>query len=294
VPLAKAITDQAPRDGEVHLLPVQGNDLHVDGGRREPRRVGRTRRHAAGERGPAAMTDKVQAALGAAGDDGHRRRRFPNRCSGANCPGLQWGWASPYINTVISSPLPPRPLRYIIDTNDAADHVGGNAKIAASGFFPRGGGFRGAVAHERPQRLGDRARERPQPHERVRQQAASGVSGRRVAHRHVLRLAAQAARVRERRSRSSSTRPRPPPPTPTAWYSSGHSEVIHAGSLFSTISYPLIDLQKGGSIQGVIDGLNQILDLAVAEYRAQGGTWIIRAAAGCRTRPTSPLTATCS
>jgi hypothetical protein len=25
----------------------------------------------------------------------------------------------------------------------------------------------------------------------------------------------------------------------------------------------------------VIDGLNQILDLAVAEYRAQGGTWII-------------------
>jgi len=54
-----------------------------------------------------------------------------------------------------------------------------------------------------------------------------------------------------------------------------HSEVIHAGSLFSTISYPSIDLQKGGSIQGVIDGLNQILDLAVAEYRAQGGTWII-------------------
>jgi hypothetical protein len=54
-----------------------------------------------------------------------------------------------------------------------------------------------------------------------------------------------------------------------------HSEVIHAGSLFSTISYPLIDREKGGSIQGVIDGLNQILDLAVAEYRAQGGTWII-------------------
>jgi hypothetical protein len=54
-----------------------------------------------------------------------------------------------------------------------------------------------------------------------------------------------------------------------------HSEVIHAGGLFSTISYPLIDLEKGGSIQGVIDGLNQILDLAVAEYRAQGGTWII-------------------
>ncbi len=54
-----------------------------------------------------------------------------------------------------------------------------------------------------------------------------------------------------------------------------HSEVISAGNLLSTISYPLIDTEKGGSIQGVIDGLNKILDIAVAEYRAQGGTWII-------------------
>jgi hypothetical protein len=54
-----------------------------------------------------------------------------------------------------------------------------------------------------------------------------------------------------------------------------HSEVISAGDIYSTVSYPLIDLQKGGTIQGVIDGLNRILDLAVAEYRAQGGTWVI-------------------
>ncbi len=31
---------------------------------------------------------------------------------------------------------------------------------------------------------------------------------------------------------------------------------------------------NGGTIQGV-DGLNSILDLAVAENRAQGGTWVI-------------------
>jgi hypothetical protein len=54
-----------------------------------------------------------------------------------------------------------------------------------------------------------------------------------------------------------------------------HSEVIAAGNLFSTISYPVIDLQNDGSIQGVINGLNHILDLAVAEYRGQGGTWVI-------------------
>jgi cyclase len=54
-----------------------------------------------------------------------------------------------------------------------------------------------------------------------------------------------------------------------------HSEVISAGNLYSTVSYPVIDVQKGGGIKGVIDGLNHILDLAVAEYRAQGGTWIV-------------------
>ena len=54
-----------------------------------------------------------------------------------------------------------------------------------------------------------------------------------------------------------------------------HSEVISAGNLYSTVSYPVIEVDKGGSIQGVIAGLNKILDLAVAEYRSQGGTWII-------------------
>jgi hypothetical protein len=54
-----------------------------------------------------------------------------------------------------------------------------------------------------------------------------------------------------------------------------HSEVIAAGNVFSTVSYPVIDIAKGGSVQGVLAGLNHILDLAVAEYRAQGGTWII-------------------
>jgi hypothetical protein len=37
----------------------------------------------------------------------------------------------------------------------------------------------------------------------------------------------------------------------------------------------MIDIAKGGTVDGVIGGLNQILDLSFAEYRAQGGTWII-------------------
>ena len=48
------------------------------------------------------------------------------------------------------------------------------------------------------------------------------------------------------------------------------SEVIAAGDLYSTVSYPVIDVEKGGTIQGVIDGLNKIIDLAVPEYPGAG------------------------
>jgi glyoxylase-like metal-dependent hydrolase (beta-lactamase superfamily II) len=34
-------------------------------------------------------------------------------------------------------------------------------------------------------------------------------------------------------------------------------------------------LEKGGSYQGILDGLNAILDLAIPEFRSQGGTLII-------------------
>jgi glyoxylase-like metal-dependent hydrolase (beta-lactamase superfamily II) len=37
----------------------------------------------------------------------------------------------------------------------------------------------------------------------------------------------------------------------------------------------VIDLDKGGSIQGVLDALNRILDLAIPEFRSQGGTLIV-------------------
>ena len=39
------------------------------------------------------------------------------------------------------------------------------------------------------------------------------------------------------------------------------SDVIAAGDIYSTVSYPVIDVKHGGTINGVIDGLNRILDL---------------------------------
>jgi cyclase len=53
------------------------------------------------------------------------------------------------------------------------------------------------------------------------------------------------------------------------------SDVVATGDIFRTDSYPVINLEMGGSIQGVIDGLNLVLDLAVPEHHEEGGTYIV-------------------
>jgi len=272
VSVDKRIADQSPRDGEVHVLPVQGNIymLVADG-------INIT--VSAGEdgvllvnTGSAQMSDKILAALNQLAN-AVVAPPTTNKCSGPNCPGIQFGWASPYMNAIISSPAPAKPLRYIINTSAASDHIGGNEKIATTGFFPRGGGFGGAAPNV-------------------------GRIASVIAHENVLnRMSAPAGKEAPTPERAW--------PTDTYFdefyklpaYVNGeavivyhepeantdgdsivffrHSEVITAGNIFSTVSYPLIDVEKDGSIQGVIKGLNHILDLAVAEYRAQGGTWII-------------------
>jgi glyoxylase-like metal-dependent hydrolase (beta-lactamase superfamily II) len=55
------------------------------------------------------------------------------------------------------------------------------------------------------------------------------------------------------------------------------SDVIAAGDLFSTETYPVIDTAKGGSVQGFIDALNVIVELAIPEVDHQGGTMIVPA-----------------
>ena len=42
-----------------------------------------------------------------------------------------------------------------------------------------------------------------------------------------------------------------------------------------TTSYPLIDVDRGGTIQGEIEALNNILELAVPGYQDEGGTYIV-------------------
>jgi cyclase len=53
------------------------------------------------------------------------------------------------------------------------------------------------------------------------------------------------------------------------------SNVVSAGDIFLTTGYPVIDLTRGGSIQGEIRALNHILDLTVPRSMQEGGTMVI-------------------
>jgi glyoxylase-like metal-dependent hydrolase (beta-lactamase superfamily II) len=53
------------------------------------------------------------------------------------------------------------------------------------------------------------------------------------------------------------------------------ADVIAAGDIFNTIQFPFIDIKDGGSVQGEIKALNDILNRTVFLHEGQGGTLIV-------------------
>jgi len=261
---------QSPKDGQVHVMPVQGNIyMLVADGTNITVSIG-SEGVAVVNTGTAAMSDKVVAAIQELAKSVASAPR-PNNCLGHDCPGT-WGWSSPYINNVITSPAPAKPIRYVINTSAAPEHIGGNQKVAAAGFYPRTGGFGAAVdnigraalviSHENVLfKMSARTTQPPFP-------AVALPSDTYFDELHKLPEYFNGEAVVMYHAPKANT-------DGDSLVFFRRSEVISAGNIYSTVSYPMIDLANGGSIQGVIAGLNQILDLAVPEIRGQGGTMII-------------------
>jgi glyoxylase-like metal-dependent hydrolase (beta-lactamase superfamily II) len=53
------------------------------------------------------------------------------------------------------------------------------------------------------------------------------------------------------------------------------SDVISTGDIFDPTEYPIIDLKAGGSLQGVLEGLNRLKQMAIPADHQEGGTMII-------------------
>ena len=53
------------------------------------------------------------------------------------------------------------------------------------------------------------------------------------------------------------------------------SDVVVAGDVMSTTSYPFIDAANGGTVDGLIEALNVIIDIAIPKHQEEGGTYVV-------------------
>lgn len=195
----------------------------------------------------------------------------PNACYGLNCPDSPYRWASPSLNAVIASPEPLKPIRYIVNTSAAPDHVGGNGTLAelspdspivAVTFPPLNiPPAANVVAHENVLNRMLELEDVPDvalPIEvffRDCYDISQFVNGEAVRVFHVPEAHADG----------------------DSFVYFRRSDVIAAGELVRSDSYPVIRVDQGGSVDGLLAGLNRMLDLMVAEFRSQGGTLVIPA-----------------
>jgi cyclase len=166
-----------------------------------------------------------------------------------------------------------RPLRWVINTSADVDHTGANEKVARSGE----GGLNSLT--ESPAGLS------------FADQPTAGI----FAFETVL---TRMGSSKNQTSRATAAWPTDTFVTPTKSFYFGHqplelihqaaahsdgdvmvffrtADVIAAGDILADDRYPVIEADQGGTIQGVLDGLNALVRLAVAEYNQQGGTRVI-------------------
>jgi glyoxylase-like metal-dependent hydrolase (beta-lactamase superfamily II) len=274
LPAAAGAQAPAAAGNELHVLPVRGNVFMVVG-------AGSNIALSAGidgqvliDAGSAAMAEKVIATVAQIGESVAGAPARLTTCVGPTCyqpgtwgPLTAFGFASPSYTAVIASPRAPKPIRWILQTTLAPDHQGGTPKVAAAGVTYNGGEAGRLVGNTTPatvighENILKRMTELKYPEEAwptetyyiPSHKMSQYINGEGIQMYHVPNAITDGDSIVFFR----------------------FSDVIVTGDIFTPGRYPMIEVAKGGSVQGVLDGLNQVIELAFPEFRHQGGTLII-------------------
>jgi glyoxylase-like metal-dependent hydrolase (beta-lactamase superfamily II) len=159
--------------------------------------------------------------------------------------------------------ITPLPTRYIIDTSADADHVGGNGTLSKAGLtiftnalgnaglgnaMTNGGGASIMAHNNILQRMSaPTGKAQPFPADTLPTEAF-------YTELKTLRMNDEAIVIEHQPAAHTDS---------DSFVFFRGSDVIAAGDVLDTTRFPVIDLEKGGSIQGEIDALNKLIDLAV-------------------------------
>jgi cyclase len=181
------------------------------------------------------------------------------------------GYASETRSMINFNSAPPAEgIRWIINTTIAPEHIGGNEKLSGAGVTISGGNVGayappGAAIFAREEllaRLSDtKPGQKPVPagmlptdtYSLPQMKFSNFVNGEGVILYHAPHATTNGDTIAFFRG----------------------SDVIVTGDIFRQDTYPVIDVDRGGTIQGILDALNHILDLAIPEFREEGGTMVI-------------------